>query len=418
MTSQHLPFPLFDSLEYLEIVLDSQIAKIQPKLSNVIEIKNVITDYKQTCNFLQAYRGSAETFKSYRREIERLLQWSWFVHSKALKDLRRNDIEIFLEFCQSPPKEWIGIKHVPRFLVKNASRVANPNWRPFIAAISKKAHRDGQLPSFKTYVLSQNALQAIFAILSSFFNYLEQEEYTFGNPIAQIRQKSKFLRKRQGKKTIRRLSELQWSYIIETAELMANENPNSHERTLFIMNALFAMYLRISELAASERWIPQMGHFYKDMDNNWWFKTVGKGNKERDISVSNAMLEALKRYRISLGLSSLPSPGESLPLISKTIGKGPIEGTRHIRKLVQHCFDKTIERLKTDGFKEDAEMLMAATVHWLRHTGISEDVKSRPREHVRDDAGHSSSAITDQYIDIELRERHASAKKKVIKPEP
>jgi hypothetical protein len=41
-------------------------------------------------------------------------------------------------------------------------------------------------------------------------------------------------------------------------------------------------------------------------------------------------------------------------------------------------------------------------------------VKIRPREHVRDDAGHSSSAITDKYIDIELRERHRSAKKKII----
>jgi len=329
--------------------------------------------------------------------------------------LRRTDLETFLEFCQAPFKNWIGVKHVPRFIDNNGLRVANPAWRPFIAAISKKAHRDGDLPNAKSYTLSQSALQAIFAILSSFFNYLEQEEYTFGNPIAQIRQKSKFLRKHHGMKTIRRLSELQWAYIIETAELMASENPTLHERTLFIMNALFAMYLRISELAASTRWIPQMGHFYKDMDGNWWFKTVGKGNKERDISVSNAMLEALKRYRISLGMSSLPSPGEAAPLVPKAHGNGPIEGTRHIRKIVQYCFDKTMERLKTDGFIEDAEMLMAATVHWLRHTGISEDVKIRPREHVRDDAGHSSSAITDQYIDIELRARHASAKKKLIK---
>ena len=53
----------------------------------------------------------------------------------------------------------------------------------------------------------------------------------------------------------------------------------------------------------------------------------------------------------------------------------------------------------------------------LRHTGISEDVKIRPREHVRDDAGHSSSAITDRYIDVELRERHASAKRKPVKLE-
>lgn len=414
MSIEYTPKPFFDSLDQLDASKVTAILSQAP-VSNTLPSSQITLDYNHSIQFLQAYRGSDETFKSYRREIERLLQWSWFVQGKQLKDLRRNDIEMFLEFCQNPPLNWIGTKHVPRFIEENGLRSPNPIWRPFIAAITKKAHRDGHVPNAKSYTLSQSALQAIFAILSSFFNYLEQEEYTFGNPIAQIRQKSKFLRKHHGKKTIRRLSELQWAYIIETAEQLAEQQPALHERTLFMMNALLGMYLRISELAASPRWIPQMGHFYKDMDNNWWFKTVGKGNKERDISVSNAMLEALKRYRTSLGLSALPAPGEAIPLLSKAIGKGPIEGTRHIRKIVQFCFDKAIERLKADGFTEDADMLSAATVHWLRHTGISEDVKIRPREHVRDDAGHSSSAITDQYIDIELRARHASAKKKLIK---
>lgn len=411
----HNPTPLFDTIEHLDNSLDLHIHNFKSRFVDGLDVTQVKTDYKYACEFLYAYRGSAETYKSYRREIERLLQWTWFLHGKLLKDLRRTDMELFLEFCQSPPKHWIGTKHVPRFIEKNGSREPNSLWRPFVATISKKAHRDGSEPNVKSYLLSQSALQSIFAILSSFYNFLEQEEYTHGNPIAQIRQKSKFLRKFHGKRTIRRLSELQWSYIIETVEKMAEENPLMHERTLFMMKALFAMYLRISELTASKRWIPQMGHFYRDMDSNWWFKTLGKGNKERDVSVSNAMLDALKRYRLSLGMTSLPAPGEVTPLISKSSGKGAIESARHIRRIVQHCFDKAIERLKTDGFHEDADTLHAATVHWLRHTGISEDVKIRPREHVRDDAGHSSSAITDQYIDIELRERHASAKKKLIK---
>jgi hypothetical protein len=71
--------------------------------------------------------------------------------------------------------------------------------------------------------------------------------------------------------------------------------------------------------------------------------------------------------------------------------------------------------MRKEGFTEDAERLGTATVHWLRHTGISEDVKSRPREHVRDDAGHGSSAITDRYIDVERAERHATAKQKIIR---
>ena len=180
------------------------------------------------------------------------------------------------------------------------------------------------------------------------------------------------------------------------------------------MSALYSMYLRISELAASKRWTPTMSHFYKDSEDCWWFVTVGKGNKQRQIAVSDAMLEALKRWRQFLGLPALPSPADQSPLLPKARGQGPITSTSYIRKIVQGCFDHAINKLNQDNFKDEAESLTEATVHWLRHTGISDDVKHRPREHVRDDAGHGSSAITDKYIDIELRERHRSAKGKPI----
>ena len=180
------------------------------------------------------------------------------------------------------------------------------------------------------------------------------------------------------------------------------------------MNALYGMYLRVSELAATKRWIPLMKNFFRDGNGDWWFKTVGKGNKMRQIAVSPVMLAALKRWRKYLGLSPLPSMEDQTPLIPKAIGKGPIESTRAIRNIVQICFDKAVEKLLHDKKFEEAEMLRSVTVHWLRHTGISDDVKIRPREHVRDDAGHSSSAITDRYIDVELRERAKSSKKKLV----
>ncbi len=196
---------------------------------------------------------------------------------------------------------------------------------------------------------------------------------------------------------------------------MAEQDPLTHERTLFIMSALFGLYLRISELVQTDRWMPQMGHFERDTEGNWWFLTVGKGNKERDISVSDDMLEALKRYRRSRGLPELPEPGESTPLIHRRRGRGGLTSTRQIRGIVQQCFDRAEENMRRDGFHEEAQRMAAATVHWLRHTGISEDVKHRPREHVRDDAGHGSSAITDRYIDVERTERHASARRKRIR---
>ncbi|MYI02518.1 MAG: site-specific integrase, partial [Gammaproteobacteria bacterium] len=149
-------------------------------------------------------------------------------------------------------------------------------------------------------------------------------------------------------------------------------------------------------------------------EGNWWFLTVGKGNKEREISVSDAMLEALKRYRRSRGLPPLPAPGEASPLIHRNRGGGGVTSTRQIRRIVQECFDRAAAGMHSEGFEEDADRLAEATVHWLRHTGISEDVKHRPREHVRDDAGHGSSAITDRYIDVERTERHATARHKRI----
>jgi len=234
------------------------------------------------------------------------------------------------------------------------------------------------------------------------------------NPIALIRQKSQFIRKTQSVPKIRRLSTLQWQHVIETMEALANESPDTHERILFMMSILYGMYLRISELSASARWMPKMCDFARDSDDNWWFTTVGKGNKERQIAVSEAMLAALKRWRKYLGLSSLPSPADNSPLLPKIKGTGPIKSINYIRKLVQYAFDQAIHELHKNGFEEESQMLNEATVHWLRHTGISDDVKIRPREHVRDDAGHSSSAITDKYIDIELRERHRSARAKVI----
>jgi hypothetical protein len=70
---------------------------------------------------------------------------------------------------------------------------------------------------------------------------------------------------------VRRLTELQWDTVIETVEKLADTEPKKHERSLFIMNALYSMYLRISELVVSERWVPKMSDFRKDQDNNWWF---------------------------------------------------------------------------------------------------------------------------------------------------
>ena len=401
MSKNDPPFAFFDTLEKMANPFKKAV-QLPPKMGDTLP-SGSLQDYQEASEFIYSYRGSPDTFNTYRREVEHFLHWCFIIINKSLNQIVREDIETYIEFTNQPPRSWIGQKNVSRFMNREGERVPNPEWRPYVSTSEE-------------YAASQSAIQSLFSVLSSFFNFLIQENYITANPIAQLRQKSKFLRKnQQSKGQIRRLSPLQWDYVMEAAETLARKESLVHERTLFIMNALYAMYLRISELVETSRWQPQMGHFQSDQEGNWWFVTVGKGNKEREISVSNAMLEALKRYRLSRGLPPLPSPGESTPLIHKTRGKGGITSTRQIRGIVQKCFDLATDRIRTEGFRDEADRLANATVHWLRHTCISEDVKHRPREHVRDDAGHGSSAITDRYIDVERTERHASARNKLIR---
>ncbi|MCF6808410.1 site-specific integrase [Thiotrichales bacterium 19S9-12] len=404
MDLKNRPLAIFDTIENIEQAKKEINPSLYSKFNN--------DDFEQSYSFLKSYTGNIGTYNAYRREIERLLHWSWLVVNKTLPELQPEDIESFITFCKRPPESWISLKRMPRFIIVEGQRVPNKVWCPFVATVSKSAHRRGNKPSIEGFDLSQGAIKELFSILSSFFSYLLNKRYVALNPVTLIRQKSKFLINNEATVKLRKLSDLQWQYLIKTTDELACESPSTHERSYFIMSALYSMYLRISELVASSKWTPTMNDFHQDDDGNWWFITLGKGNKTRQIAVSDAMLEALKRWRRYLGLSALPTANDQTPLIPKLRGKGPVTTTTHIRRIVQHCFDKTSASLAKDGFSDEAETLLEATVHWLRHTGISNDVKHRPRDHVRDDAGHSSSALTDRYINIELRERHQSAKRK------
>ncbi len=403
------PLAILDNLEHLPDPFRLSPKEIAPHNSSPEQQ----LDYYYALRYLISYKGSSATFNAYRREVERILQWLWHVHGDSIKNVRREHIELFMEFCISPPSNWIGTKNVARFKLAQGLRLANSEWRPFVYPTNKAAGAQSTPP---TYQPSQKAIQSSFAILSSFFNFLIQEEFISANPVALVRQKSRFIQSSQNSAPVRRISNYQWDEVMRVAESLAAQEPNQHERTLFILNCLLGMYLRISELVSDERSTPVMGDFRTDADRNWWFHVVGKGNKSRMITVSNGMLEALKRYRNWLKLPALPYPGETTPLIPKVHGHGSVTSTRQIRNLVQMCFDGAHANLVSIGQEQEATELKAATVHWLRHTGISEDVKIRPREHVKEDAGHSSMATTDKYIDSELRERHASAlNKKIIR---
>lgn len=405
------PRPLFDTLE--------NIHEITAETINYIQSLNIVNAEKElllTQEFLKSYANSKDTFTAYRREVERILHWSWLIRAKSIKEINRNDIRDYMEFVNKPLKSWISTKITSRFSNNpEGERVVNENWRPFVVKIKKISRKLGNEPDKDDYQLGNKSIEAIFAVLSSYFTYLQQEEYIESNPVALIRQKKGYIQRQQTHKVTRKLSRVQWRNVIDTAEEMAKHDP-IHERTLFLTSAFYLLGLRISELAHNTDRIATMGNFAPDKRGSWWFTTVGKGNKMRDVAVPDELLDALKRYRISVDLPPLPSRDESTPLLLKLKGKDGL-GTRQIRNLVQTVFDKAIEKLNKAGKLDEAQDLANATVHWLRHTAISSEVEYRPREHIRDDVGHENPSTMDKYIDTDRVARHLSAKHKKLKPD-
>jgi site-specific recombinase XerD len=404
------PYPLFDTLDNID-----EMPRCVTAYLTSLTITAAQKEYDLCCQFLKSYANSKDTFSAYRREVERLLQWSWLICKKSLKEVTRNDVRDYLQFASSPPKNWMGTKITHRFIQDaDGLRQQNPAWRPFVVKVSKSSRRHGNEPDKSLYQLSSKSIEAIFGVLSSMYTYLQQEEYLDANPVALIRQKKGYIQRQQTRKVTRKLSKVQWDYVISNVEEMAKEDAQ-HERTLFLMSAFYLLGLRISELAYTPERKATMGNFSPDKRGLWWYTTIGKGNKVRDVAVPDELIIALKRYRDYLGLSPLPHREEDTPLFQKQKGKAGL-GTRQIRSIVQSVFDRAIDQLKSAGKIDEAEDLATATVHWLRHTAISNEVEYRPREHIRDDVGHENASTMDKYIDTDRLARHQSAQGKRLKP--
>jgi len=448
MSKKTHPCPIIDRHE--DLFDKDQILPYKPPAKALPAYKDLdgMLDLEHCIEFLHGYRRTKATFSSYRREVERLLQWSWHIHGSSILQLTKKDLDLYMSFVLEPPVAWIGTKTVARFKTSQGQRVPNSQWRPFVVTVPKiasKSAKPGKEPEADVFAYkpSKASIEATLGIISALYEYLLQEQLVDRNYVKSL-SKSDYVATDSEDSAVYRLSPKQWKYVLETTELEANkekvknnesnhgDRPLVYERMLFVVSALYIMYLRVSELAANERSIPMMSDFREEKKGVWWFYVRGgKGNKNRKIAVRPEMLKALKRFRKSRGLTPLPTLGEQdMPLLirlrrnetdkgkSKDVNNiGAIASTRQVRLIAEESFDLARARmLESKEDLRDIESLKAASAHWLRHTGISDDVQNRQREHVRDDAGHSTLAITDRYINSDDNERHESAQKKRKRP--
>ncbi|WP_409995561.1 tyrosine-type recombinase/integrase [Ferrimonas balearica] len=413
--------PLFDTLAHFE----TSNGFINQYLAGIVcgGIEDAALLYEHALDWLVEQRHNENNYKSHRSELTTFLHWCWQVEEVSVAQVDRRLLVRYLAYCQQPPAALIGYRNVAQFRGGGSERRPNPLWRPFLG----KTELGRRLP----YRLSPSALKTKLALLSAFFTYLNDMDYSDRNPAALLLKRGRYLGPLSEPATeeqpLKAFTELQWSYVMAKAQRLANESPQQHERTLFLMALLYSCYLRVSEVSARPGFSPVMGQFRRDSKTGVWgfFVPVSKGGKSRTVAVSDALLSALKRYRCYLGLAPLPSPKELTPLFCRhrAAGRGRDQGERNanlgqrqIRELVDGVIAAAAEEARRDGLVEDAAEMAVMTAHSLRHTGISHDINlnARPLAHVRADAGHDSIDTTSQYLHTSRVERHQSAKAKPL----
>lgn len=287
-------------------------------------------------SWLLEYQNSDETFRSYRREAERLLLWCWHKQGKALSDLNRQDIADYQEFLKDPQPSsfWCGDKR-PR---------NSEQWKPFQAGLS---------PSSQKQTLT---------ILKGLFNYLRDADYLRGNPLALI----KSPHKKAAIKKVERYLEL------EDIQLLFNqipddfESPRIHKEWMRQHTLLYFLYYlapRASEVADCK-----MNDFFQRR-GRWWWRVMGKGKKYAEVPVPDPLLKQLVKYRKHLELTDLPEPDDDSPFIRSINGTKGISANM-VYRLSKKMLSDAADAIKASRPEQAARMLEAST-HWFRHTAIT-----------------------------------------------
>ena len=356
---------------------------------------------------------SEHTYARFRTEVERFLLWVFLFKGQPMDGLRKNDMLEYADFCWKPPVEWIALSSADRFLYEDGYFKINPLWRPFRLKSLKNKTADMKTEK-KLYKPSQETLKASFTAIIAFYKYLTNEEICYGNPAQVAKSDCRYFIADCQVKEVRRLTQEQWEYVLNTAEDLANQN-STYERSLFVIASLKVLFLRISELSERKAWSPCMNHFWQDEDGNWWLKIFGKGRKLRDVSVPSQFLVYLTRYREYCGLSTLPSNSDTAPLVAKVRGEGGMS-SRHLTRIVQEVFDVAYDNMSLTKGGKASQKLLEASSHWLRHTGASMEIeRGRALKDLSEDLGHASMATTDTvYVQSEHKKRAESGKDREV----
>ena len=337
-------------------------------------------DAQAVTQWLNEYRASPQTWRTYRKEAERLLLWLG-EQGLTLKQVRREHLMRFETFLgdPQPAARWIGPPR-PR---------EHPQWRPFRRPLSPASRRQSLI------------------ILQGMYAWLVEAGWVEHNPFRLMRDKRRRLDNRQPgieRYLERPLWEWLWAWINRPLNAEATEKARYqwHRRRL-IFGFAYLLAPRISEMAAA-----RMGDFLQ-REGRWWWQTVGKGDRLARIPVPPSMLELLIDWRHFLNLSEFPSIEEQSALLRRQNGLDGL-GVNQLYRLIKETFRQAADALENEQGEEGVALavtLRRASPHWLRHTAITHQAQNGVElRYLTRNARHSRLDTTARYLHAEAEEWH------------
>lgn len=326
-----------------------------------------------------AVEGSAQTYRAYRKEAERLLLWCVLEAQKPLSSLDMSDALAYRAFMANPPPSWCGLRQNRRW---------SPQWRPFEGPLAPSAQRTALL------------------VLRSLFGFLKEQNYLLVNPFSA----SKLPPASTTLGSSRVLSEAQWKAISNALD--ATLDSELGRRRSRAIRWFYATGLRLSELASARcgalRAV-RLADAKRRAVVGVLLTVVGKGRKTRDVPIPRELVRELERELARFGRppNVLDPTNADVPILARFTASSAHRApagwsdsgiSKAVHGFMQRC------ALQLDG--EDRATIMKATTHWLRHTHASHALNGQegvvdsamPIPLVRQTLGHSSLATTSAYI--------------------
>lgn len=304
--------------------------------------------------WLATKEEGSHTWRSYRKEAERLVLWTVLERGKSLSALSVEDCRDYLKFLADlgtdEPDRWHF--HLPRWewIAPRGTRRWSPLWRPFEGGLSAESRR----------------LAA--TILGLMGKWLVTVGYWIANPWEQVPEEAAERPARSAKG----FSPAEWQALARQLELTPR-HPKA-DRLRFILALCRETGMRLSELAHARREDVRL------CSTNWadggFVKIRAGARKGKELPVSGELLRELDTYLLRRGLGGVQACPASTPLISRLPkdaqyqGRGDRISSNGLYFILKEFFAGVAERMESAGDAEpnglDASVFRIASTRWLR----------------------------------------------------